>query len=275
MATERASAAVPLRAALEPDRLPARLALRGEHLTLGYGKRLIVRRLSFDVHTGDILGIVGPNGCGKTTLLRAILGLLKPLEGRVVREPGLIVSYVPQRDRRDTLLPFTVGEVVLMGRTAYSGALHRIRRTDRDAAQRAMATMGVEALGPQLFRSLSGGQQQRVLLARALAAEPDLLVLDEPTAGMDLASDAATLDILRQLNRTRRVTILVVTHLLSHVLNFATTVLLMDAGETIYGRIDDVLCEQRLSALYSVPVHIGRVANQRVLAVGSREISRV
>jgi ABC-type Mn2+/Zn2+ transport system ATPase subunit len=251
--------------------VPARIALAAEHLRLGYGKRVLVRNLSFSVCAGDMLGIVGPNGCGKTTLLRAVLGLQKPLSGRVVRAPGLIVSYVPQRTAIETLLPVTAGEVVLMGRAARCGSLHRLAPADRDAALRAMATLDVERLAPQLLRNLSAGQRQRVQIARALAAEPDVLVLDEPTAGMDIGSESALLDLLRQLNRTRRLTILIVTHLLSLVLNFATTVLLIDADDTRYGRVDDVLRADQLSALYGVPVHIGRVANQRMIAVGGQE----
>jgi ABC-type Mn2+/Zn2+ transport system ATPase subunit len=268
-ATSRAGHSPPEIAALAPS------LIRAEHLTLGYGHRTIVRDLSFDVRAGDILGVVGPNGCGKTTLLRAILGLLKPLQGRVTRTPAVVATYVPQRERFDTLLPFTASEVVLMGRAARLGALHRPGPDDREAVQRALTIMGIEPLGRQLFRSLSGGQQQRVLLARALAAGPDLLVLDEPTAGMDLASEAATLDILRELHRARHVTILIVTHVLPLVLNFATTVLLMNASGALYGHAGDVLREERLSALYGVPVRLGRIANQWILAVGGQDASHV
>lgn len=245
-----------------------RPVVRGEHLTLGYRHRSIVRDLSFEIYPGDILGIVGPNGCGKTTFLRTILGLIEPVRGRVDRDPTLVVSYVPQRDRLDTMLPITALEVVVMGRAARASVLRRARAADRAAAQTALTRVSAESLGPQLFRNLSGGQQQRVLLARALAAEPDMLVLDEPTAGMDIASEAAMLAFLQDLNRTRGVTILIVTHLLSLVLNFATSVTLMGNGEVLHGPVDEVLREDRLTALYRVPIQLGRVGGQRMLVVG-------
>ena len=249
----------------EPE---ARPVICGEHLTLGYHHRAVVQDLSFEIQRRDILGIVGPNGCGKTTLLRTILGLMAPLRGTVDRDPTRIVSYVPQRDRLDTLLPITALEVALMGCTARAGVLCRTRATDRDAARRALVRVGAESLGPQLFRNLSGGQQQRVLLGRALAADPDVLVLDEPTAGMDIASEAAILASLQNLNRTCGVTILIVTHLLSLVLNFARSIMLMGADEILHGPVDEILREDRLTALYGVPIHLCRVGGQRMLVVG-------
>ena len=251
-----------------------RSIVRGERLTLGYRHRIVVRDLSFHIQQGDVLGIVGPNGCGKTTLLRSILQLIPPLRGRIERDPASIVSYVPQRDRLDTMLPITALEVVLMGCTARAGVLRRTHTRDRAAALSALARVDVDALGPQLFRNLSGGQQQRVLLARALAAEPDVLVLDEPTAGMDIASEASILTLLRDLNRTRGVTILIVTHLLSLALNFATSVMLMGAAEILCGPVDEVLTEDRLTALYGSPIQLGRVGGQRILVV-RRDASRV
>jgi ABC-type Mn2+/Zn2+ transport system ATPase subunit len=127
-------------------------------------------------------------------LLKTMLGLLTPLDGHVARHAGLSISYVPQRDRIDSNIPITVLEVVLMGLTARSSAFHRVGTADQDAARRALGLLADEALAPRLFRTLSRGQQQRVLLARALAGEPDVLVLDEPTAGMDIASEAAMIE---------------------------------------------------------------------------------
>jgi ABC-type Mn2+/Zn2+ transport system ATPase subunit len=249
--------------------------LSAERLRLGYRNRVLAQELSFEIDRGEILGIVGPNGCGKTTLLRTMLGLLRPLDGHVARDPTVTMAYVPQRERLETLLPITALEIVLMGRTARSDAWRRTGHNDRDAARRALARVDAEALAPQLFRTLSGGQQQRVILARALAADPDVLVLDEPTAGMDIASEAAILDFLRDLNRSQGVTILVVTHTLSLVLNLATTMMLMDAGTILHGPVNDIVREDRLSALYGVPVHLNQVAGQRVLVVGRLAASDV
>jgi ABC-type Mn2+/Zn2+ transport system ATPase subunit len=245
--------------------------LRARHLAFGYGQRPLFRDLSFDVAAGDILGIVGPNGSGKSTLLRTMLGLLAPLAGSIERRPGLVVSYVPQRDRLDTSIPVTVQEVVVMGLTARAAALHRAGAAERDAAVRALALLGDSALAPRLFRNLSRGQQQRVLVARALAGEPDLLVLDEPTFGMDIAGEATMIEFLKRVNSERRVTIVVVTHMLPIVLNMASTIMLVGDRRILQGGVAEVLQAEQLASLYGVPVHLGTVAGRRTIVVGREE----
>jgi ABC-type Mn2+/Zn2+ transport system ATPase subunit len=166
--------------------------------------------------------------------------------------------------------------VVLMGRAARAGPLQRVHRPDFDAGHRALALLGAESLSDRLFRNLSGGQQQRVLLARALAADhTDLLVLDEPTAGMDAASEAAIVEFLHNLNRSQGVTMLIVTHMLPVVLNLASSIMLLGTNTILHGTTDEVLREERLSELYGVPVHLGVIAGQRTLVVGRRNAADV
>jgi ABC-type Mn2+/Zn2+ transport system ATPase subunit len=240
-----------------------------DDVTLGYGGVPVLRHLSFHICSGEFLGIVGPNGAGKTTVLRAILGLLRPMAGRIQITRRGVVGYVPQREHIDPIMPVTAMEVVLMGRTAQLGPLARPRRADQEVARRALAQVGVEDLAERLFRDLSGGQQQRVLLARALAADPDLLVLDEPTSGMDLASEHAIVELLLRLNRAHGLTILLVTHLLTIVLNAASTILLMEGGRILYGEAADILRDETLSALYGLPVRVVTVGDRRTLLLGA------
>jgi ABC-type Mn2+/Zn2+ transport system ATPase subunit len=241
---------------------------RAEHLTIGYRRHALFPALSLTVGAGEILGIVGPNGSGKTTLVRTLLGLLAPLEGRAASAPGIRISYVPQRERLDTIAPLTALDVVMMERSARAGPLHRVHAGDREAADRVLRLLGVRPLARRLFRSLSGGEQQRVRLARALAADPDVLVLDEPTYGMDVAGEAATIEFLREFNRSGGVTILVVTHSLPLVLNLATSMVLVGARGILHGPVDEVLQEERLTELYGVPVRVGRLGGQRTFVAG-------
>lgn len=238
-----------------------------DDVSLGYGRALVLEHLSFHICAGEFLGVVGPNGSGKTTILRAILGLIRARKGRIARRGQPVIGYVPQRENIDTIMPVTAREVATMGRAPRLGPFARLRATDRAAAETALAQVGVADLADVLFRDLSGGQQQRVLIARALAGDPDLLVLDEPTNGMDLASEHAIVDLLQTLNRERRLTVLLVTHLLPIVLNAATSILLIEQGRILYGDAEEVLEGDKLTRLYRLPVRVVVHAGHRTLVV--------
>src|ERR1041385_3074648 len=168
------------------------------HTDLGYGRNVVLRDIHFDIEQGDFLGIVGPNGAGKTTLLKAILGLLKPLSGQVsVDAGGLRIGYVPQRESVDTLFPLTVMDIVLMGRYSRLGPFSRPGKMDHDLAMKALEHVGITNLAHRSYPNLSGGQKQRALIARALVGDPNLLILDEPTNGMDLVSERAIMELVR------------------------------------------------------------------------------
>jgi zinc transport system ATP-binding protein len=190
------------------------ISLRG--ISFSYGGPQVLEDISLEVAEGDFLGVVGPNAGGKSTLLKIILGLLQPDSGevRVMGRPPLEVrrqiGYVPQYPefRRD--FPITVKETVLMGRIGHGGLFGGYSRTDREIADRALEETDVSDLAARRISTLSGGQLQRVLVARALACQPRILILDEPTANIDLRVESDIFELLKEISR--RMTIVVVSH---------------------------------------------------------------
>lgn len=199
------------------------LALEVTGLWAGYNSTPVLEDVSFSVTGAGIVGIVGPNGSGKSTLLKVILGLLKPWHGdvRIGGQPAAAwrrrIGYMPQSDRVDWDFPVTVFDVVMMGRYSRLGPLRRPGKQDKEAVWRALEAVGLEAFADRGIGELSGGQQRRVLIARALAQEADLLLLDEPTANLDAGSQHDLLALFGKLREEGR-TLLVATHDLSCVL---------------------------------------------------------
>ena len=216
-------------------------AIRLRGATIGYGDVPIVRDVDLTVAAGEAVAVLGSNGSGKTTLARGLLGLATVLGGEVEvlgapvgrpRERGRI-GYVPQRHTVSGAVPATVREVVGVGRLARLGPFRRLRPADRAAVHDAVAAVGLaDRLGDPVA-SLSGGQQRRVLVARALAAEPELLVMDEPTAGVDAASQDALAAVLADVSATGT-TLLVVTHETAALAGVLTRAVVVDHGRIRY-----------------------------------------
>lgn len=236
-----------------------------DHATLGYGRRVILSDLTFAIPEGDFLGIVGPNGAGKTTILRAILKTLEPLEGRVTHAPNLRYGYVPQRDQVDYSFPLKVVDVVLMGRYNRIGLGKRPSAVDRQRAAAALEHVGILDLADQPLTTLSGGQKQRTLIARALVGEPNVLILDEPTSGMDLVSTTQILGLVRELHERDGLTVLMVSHALNEVANYVERIALVMNGGFRIGGVDEIMSSSVLSDMYGIPVDVNSVSGHRVV----------
>jgi zinc transport system ATP-binding protein len=202
------------------------IALEG--VRFGYEETPVLEDISLEIERREFLGIVGPNGSGKTTMLKLILGLLSPQQGRITvfgRPPAQMrqrLGYVPQFATFKRAFPITVRDTVLQGRLGKTRPLFGYRAADREAAGRAMAETDILDLQQRPLADLSGGQRQRVLVARALASEPDVLILDEPTANIDPRVEAGVFDLLKRLNE--RVTVIVVSHDIGFISNYITRV---------------------------------------------------
>jgi ABC-type Mn2+/Zn2+ transport system ATPase subunit len=223
-----------------------------EGASLGYGRRVLLAGVNLRVAPGDFLAVVGPNGGGKTTLLRTLLGVLPPLGGRRVQPVPLAVGYVPQRDQVDAIWPLTAFEVASMGRARLVGPARRPRDADRAAVREALVAVGVAALADRPFRELSGGQRQRTLIARALAAEPQLLALDEPTSGMDPAGELDVMELVEELNRARGLAVVVISHRLEAVAGRASQLAFVDHRRGVWrvGPREEMLTPEALLTLY-------------------------
>jgi len=242
-----------------------------EHADLGYGKHRVLSDVNLVLTEGDFLGVVGPNGAGKTTVLKAMLGTLKPTAGQVRKDRSARFGYVPQRQFIDEVFPFTVMDVALMGRYPLLGVFARPSKRDRELVRECLGHAGIADLASRSYRELSGGQKQRTLIARALAAQPDVLILDEPTNDMDIASEHAIMELLERFHGEDGITIVMVSHLLNVVANYARKLALIDGGLRLVGSTDDVLTSANLSDIYEAPVEVADYGGRKVILMGGRD----
>ncbi|MBQ6586051.1 MAG: ABC transporter ATP-binding protein [Coriobacteriales bacterium] len=239
--------------------------LEVKDLRAGYYKKEVVHGVSFTVERGEFVCIIGSNGCGKTTILKNLLGLIKPFGGQVTldgkdaltmndRERAQHFAYIPQAHTPP--FPFTVADVVIMGRTPYVNRMATVSEKDKTIAFRALRQLSIDHLADHVYTKLSGGQQQLVLIARALAQQPDLLVMDEPTASLDFGNQQLVLSQMKKLTQ-QGMSVLMVTHDPDHALFCADKVLVMENGRLIAtGTPAEVITKENLERIYDSKVCI-------------------
>jgi iron complex transport system ATP-binding protein len=250
---------------------PPRLAV--EELSYGYPRHVVGRHISFDIAAGEVLCVLGRNGEGKSTLFKTILGLLPPHTGAIRVDGGLTESwsarrraltfgYVPQSG--GGTFPFTVAELVLMGRTAHRGPFSVPSAADREVVAKALATLGIEPLAQREWVRISGGERQLALVARALAQEPRILVLDEPTASLDFGNQVRVLDAVRGLAESHGLTVLLSTHHPEQAFACADRVAVLAGGELLrIGPPVEVVTAETLRECYAVEVAVLPVGEDR------------
>ena len=243
--------------------------LRVTDLKCGYDKRTeIVHGVSFTVEDGEFACIMGANGCGKSTTLKTVLDILPPfggavqLDGRDVftmssAERAQIFAYIPQSHTPP--FPFTVADVVLLGRTPYIGQFARVREKDRVIAYQALCQLSIQHLADAVYSELSGGQQQLVLIARALAQQPKVLLMDEPTASLDFGNQQLVLSRMRKLTQSG-MSVLMVTHDPGHAFFCADKVIMMERGSVLgIGTPEEIITEPNLKRIYGHDVCVSEV----------------
>ncbi len=240
------------------------------NVVVGYHREPLLPAINFSLAPGVFLGVVGPNGSGKTTIVRTMLGLQPPVAGEIIfpakKRPRF--GYVPQRASVDLTFPLTAFEVALMGRYGLIGAARRPKTEDYVRTRAALSDVGVEDLADRPFHTLSGGQRQRVLVARALASEPQILILDEPTTGLDLPSERSMLDLVASFT-SRQLAVVMVSHQLGAVSDYAEQLLLVAGpGQHVeIGARAEILTSKRLTEIYGRPIAVRSVDGHAVVFV--------
>ena len=224
------------------------------HITVRYNGRAALENVTFHLHEGERVAVVGPNGAGKSTLFKVVAGVMPPTSGSVNiygSTPGthVCIGYIPQRSQVDWSFPVSVADVVMMGRSAKLGPLNFPRKKDWDFVHHALETVDISDLSSRQIGQLSGGQQQRMFIARALAQEAELMLMDEPLTGLDTPSQEGILDLLDRLKK-ENVTVMVATHDLDQAATHFDRIMLLNHQLVAFGKPSDVLHTDNLLKAY-------------------------
>jgi iron complex transport system ATP-binding protein len=259
------------------------MKLEVRQLSIGYNRQALGENLSLVMESGQVTCLLGPNGCGKTTLFKTLLGLLPPLAGSIHidgkpsstltrAELARHLAYVPQAHVPP--FPYQVLEVVEMGRTARIGAFAAPGAADRQAAFQALARLGIEHLAQSDYSRLSGGQRQLVMIARALAQEAPVLIMDEPTASLDFGNQARVLNHILRLVEAGEHSVILSTHDPDQAFALNARVVLMQAGQIVaQGDPDTALNPDHLRQVYGLGVHVEQTPSGRKVCLPAREHS--
>lgn len=240
------------------------VVIRFSDLTVSYNGKVVLDGISMEIHEGEFIGVIGPNGSGKTTLLKTILGLIKPVRGSVnifncscesLRCYHLAkIGYLPQKESVDPDFPITCLEAVLMGRYSVLGLFKRPTKKDWEIAESLLADVGMYGYRDKPLGQLSGGEHQRVMIARALAGNPAVLLLDEPTTGIDAPTQHSILDLIRGLHRNLHLTIILITHDINMISPFVDRLAFLKTRLVAMGPPSSVLNRETLSLIYGKEV---------------------
>src|SRR5512144_155973 len=223
-------------------------------VTVRYNGRVALEDINFHLHAGERIAVVGPNGAGKSTLFKVVAGVLQPNTGEVnISGSGprghICIAYIPQRSQVDWNFPVSVADVVMMGRSTKLGPLNWPHKKDWDYVQHALETVELSDLASRQIGQLSGGQQQRMFIARALAQEAELMLMDEPLTGLDTPSQEGLLDLLDTL-KNQKVTVMVATHDLDQAARHFDRILLLNHRIVAFGTANEVLQTENLLSAY-------------------------
>lgn len=225
-----------------------------DNLGIGYGGQPVLSGISLSIARSSFTAILGANGSGKSTLLKTLLGLQPPIAGRIQFATPPVFGYVPQAIQFDPLYPLTGFDVALMGTYARVRPGRFVPPGERAFVRECLQATAAEDFARKKFAELSGGQKQRVLIARALAAKPDMLVLDEPTAGVDVAATHSLLEFISQIHEERKLTILLVTHDLPLVRKHAEQIIWLHNGAVLHGTVAELFTPERMAEIFEMEV---------------------